>query len=757
MSSWRGVGFVLCAAVVLLPSREVFPQRLPDRPVDSFRRAYAQARTAESDLTATVIGLDDRVRRAAFRFSPDLSRQEAELHARDLALNRALERAYALALRRGDAASDADLTRTALLHWSSLLRRRSMGKWHTVVPGLVDDARCRGDLIGDEMLQKYFDTLFDTSDTSRNERLAVAALAELARQSACLGQQQTAILASNLYWSFAEVRSFLTANNLQRIIPAVVEAGAAPLLLFYDVEKDRGPGSPLARWFTENERQLVQGAVTQRIPMTWHGLWLYDRRSGYLRGFRINRRPVDENEADLVALFASIVRTENLGDFSCPFSEMLQRGPSEHGYLCAAASCQKAAEMAGANNRIPGVARPNISRVAFGHSLSFFNQITCSEGRGDRTGSSGGGPCAAGRPPGGRESLTALFNCVANLRMNADQRFMRCLAEATGRCSNPVDRYTKNIQDAYYRGVPLGACTISGTQRGTGTSDPPGTLYTDDGIPLYPLVDYEANYEAALKNEESAENGVDLAEKHLDDADAAMKEAMKDSSGSEEAQKKMQDAYRTLELVQEALKKAKQEAEEAKKKREAAEKDLKDAQEKTDESKKAAEGRCPKDTPECGDNRCTAMSAQMMALQSCADARAAWEQPKVPGVEPFDPSPDSPDTSAAAALCFDAGGTKLTNERCWAVRCTENGTTSRTAAGDCVCGPSISEGGIGTAGDVFMCGGFLNCPEGSFQEGCRCVSYGNNPPFPGPTPKGALLSVSAPPTYSDVHMPRTNR
>jgi hypothetical protein len=335
------------------------PERKPStstsdaqKELDELYVGVAEAQSKGAELTLEL----DRKKIAAPRLAPERRRGrkggweklEAELMRSDESLGRELQRLYKAAAEIEPPAADRMLVRAALLHWTLLLRQRAMEGFHTAVAGLDDDPECAGDLIGDDLMLRYFDALFrdpkDLQQELQAERAttqyeAVTALVEIARQSACLGAQQSALLASHLYHSFVALVGFLRLNRLERIVPYVVQAAAQPMLLFYDVEKYRGPYSPLARWFAEYQATLAAGVDTRRIPAAWHGLWLYDWRSGHLLGYRITDDPRDENDVDGQLFFESIARRENLGRFDCSFSEMVERGPGRGGYFCAGSSC----------------------------------------------------------------------------------------------------------------------------------------------------------------------------------------------------------------------------------------------------------------------------------------------------------------------------------------------------------------------------------------------------------------------------------
>jgi hypothetical protein len=94
------------------------------------------------------------------------------------------------------------------------------------------------------------------------------------------------------------------------------------------------------RWFSDNRLTLVNAIAAGRHAPLWHGLWLYDRRSGRVLGFRHTVKPLNENDVDLIRFYGSLANRQNLGDFTCSLSEMVQRGPDKLGYFCAGFLCK---------------------------------------------------------------------------------------------------------------------------------------------------------------------------------------------------------------------------------------------------------------------------------------------------------------------------------------------------------------------------------------------------------------------------------
>src|SRR5437899_4584679 len=339
---------VLVVAVVL-PSLLIAAEP-PD--IEQLRSTYQALAEREPRAARLVVELDRDVAAhtvaaaARARNGAELSRKALliksgndELLELDLAINADLQKLYAGAAALGTPEASELLVQTALLHWTVLFRQDSMQGFHTEVEGLIDDPDCVGDIVSDRLLQTYFETLFDTSADAPGK--AIAALTALARQAACLGTQQRALLASSLVTTYDELTRFLRFNGLYNLDAYMPQAAVQPLLLLYDVEKHRGTRSPLTRWFREHRSMLMDGVAAKRHPAVWHGLWLYDRRSGRMVGYKPTARPRDENDVNLVSFYGSIAMRPNLGDFSCSFAEMVERGDSPLGYFCAGSTCQQ--------------------------------------------------------------------------------------------------------------------------------------------------------------------------------------------------------------------------------------------------------------------------------------------------------------------------------------------------------------------------------------------------------------------------------
>lgn len=651
-----------------------------------------------------------------------------------LQLDEELNEKFAAAFREADQeASSSGLVGLSLLLWTTLLRRRSMVSLHTKVNGLSGRRVCKGDLIGETLLWQYFRTLMPLTDASveANQVAAIKALAAVARQAACLGERQNAWLASNLYWSFVEVRAYLRQNALEFLTPFLAQAGAAPLLLIYDVEKYRGLTSPLARWFQENREWLFQGESSGRLPVLWHGLWLYDRRTGHLLGFAPSDVAIDENEVNLGSFFDSIINPDNLGRRDCTFSEMIERGQSRAGYHCLGSVCEEVRQ-----------SRPS-------DRFDLWTRVSSLGTRGDmnpraveetlcQSGSKGGqsSQCGDGLSGAGRSWSAKAVRCLSEQVITPSERILRCVGESLGLCASPVDAYVKRLAEVSLAGVPLGGCDLKSS----------GATTEEER--------WREVVEADRKAEAETDRAVEAAVKEyknevqaIEDAHQTAYEIFADSiqdpkvlgaalAGADDARKSQLD--QATEKRDQTIKEAYGREEDAKQK----------AREQYDnDSKKKQSRRCPPDVPECGDDSCSAMAASAKATMRCLTAQTEKKDlTQMRGQEGWtDPSPldDSSDTSWTRCLEGLARDGDL-QRKCWAVDCGPEFVTA-LQDGVCNCASTIDHTMSSALGGV--CGN-LDCLEGhpSIQNGrCTCAKE----------PVGELglvtFKLPPPPIFSEVH------
>jgi len=738
---------------------------------DNLKRAYAALVEQERRASALLVMVDDQLA-SMDRVEPSAGDQlallegERELFVADLPVNEKLTGLYvAAAAEEYGREVDPLLVRTALLHWNVLLRRRCMQSLHTQVPGLEDDPDCKGDIIGDQLLARYFDTLFE--DGEDREAGAVQALADLARQSACLGAQQSAQLASHLYWSFVELRGFLRLNGLERLVPYVAQAALAPMLLFYDVEKYRGPQSPLARWFTENYEWLIMGAETKRVPAMWQGLWLYDRRSGRLVGYRVTANPQDENDVHLGMLLASVVSRENLGKHDCSFAEMIERGVTEQGYLYAGSICSEAKQSSlgpARRERAPSTGTPQavgsyarqLSQAGF--SKEVVGATLCNqEVSGGRGGGNGGRLCGNGVTGLGRNWASDVVRCMSQQIVRPGEKTMRCMAEAMGLCSNPVDKATKELQQALFAGVRLGKnCQIS-----AGMGDLKEKEWERQELEfLRWMVEYtRLQAELAQDKAEKAWEWLEYQEAQAKEASEAYEAAL--ALGGPEAlevqvlRTKAEEEQDVLETVKELFDRAMQEMRKADVKYLLAQQKEKEHREK-EISNPDQQKRCPPDTPECGGNNCTAMSSAVMQTLRCFEQQESQQELEMferqPGVID-NLEPDNPKTAGWARCLGAFEAVSGVQKQCFAYDCGPRDVTGLTAQGTCGCGSVIV--GEGTNDKLRGACSHINCGDGApvARNGvCTCSGGGGlGPGGTGPIPKGPFIT-SSPRLFSEVRI-----
>jgi hypothetical protein len=548
-------------------------------------------------------------------------------------------------------------------------------------------------------------------------------------------------------------------NRLDHVIPTLVQALSAPFLLIYDVEKYRGLGTPLARWFAENQDVLQQGVASGKLPSVWHGLWLYNRRSGTLNGYRQTVNSRNENDADLGILLISIIRPENVGDGSCSFSEMVERGPSAAGHTCRASACKKASESSGlvASRTGAGAGTPpppatsderggEVIVAPGGVSQSLFAVNACDPGEG-----TGSGPCAGGSVRG-NDRLADALNCIADLRMESYDKVLRCTAEATGRCAKPAEQYTKRLETALFGGVPMGkACQLrKDGEGGTGKED----THKED---------LEKLKKEAAKVQDEAMNTLHYLEEQ--------------KKKSEDATKKYENADRKT-VDPEELKKLEADADKESRKLDTAEKyfkslikELRDIERRHGIIRDAYDknipqlARCAPDISECGSNQCSAMANAVARYGACLQPSGSPSPPPAPRGGTFDPSPDSPDQGAWAKCTDVLFAERPKNTSCWAVKCGSRSKTTRASDGTCGCQPGgAASGGTPVDFQDAFCGA-TDCGEGKRQEGCACVKLGMMaPPPPAPEPKGhptgtQLTRLKLPPAtlYSDMRARRPEK
>jgi uncharacterized membrane protein YphA (DoxX/SURF4 family) len=706
----------------------------------AYRRAVEDERSA-SELVVELDGwkakhgkgaetLDELANLQANRSWASRERKLLELDRR---IDETLQRIYRQGVAEEGGSAENLLARAALLHWTVLLRRRSMQSFHTKVAGLTDNKSCEGDLIGDQLLLAYFDALFERDETGPAEVRAVQALAALARQTACLGEQQSALLASNLYWSYLELRAFLRLNGLERLVPAVAQAAASALLLFHDVEKYRGTQAPLARWFAEARDALHEGVATHRIPWSWHGMWLYDRLTGQLVGYQAAFPDRGENDIDLAAFLDSILNRENLGRYDCSFAEMVERGVGPQGYMCGGSDCEDKSKR---DSKKGGQSSVGVTTRS-GLGSKQLKDTSCGEGSGSggRDSGGGGGPlggCGDAMKTQGRSRADKTINCVSKQIVRPGTERMRCVIEGTGLCSNPLDSLSKSLNEATMGGVPMGkGCEISASAGGDSKKKAEEEAAEKKKAEEKAQKELDEAKKAAKEAQEAkkkADAEVAAAKKAAEEAvKKADKDAEKDKEGrpGEDNWQKVKDAdarleagFRMAEQAQLAQDRANERA------RDAVEAYLQASGYYGTGGKDGGTHRCPPDTPNCGGNDCTGMSKWTATASKCFDDKTSEKTEhfgggQQPGV--IDPNPEEPQGGGSSRACLDAvqDVAGAIAKHCWATDCGPGAGTYKTTSELCGCRGQMD----GTGTDMRSNCSEMYCSAGAavFKAGrCQC-------------------------------------
>lgn len=739
-----------------------------------------------------------------------------QLLALEHRINRALEDAYAAASTRLTVDNRVLLVRLAALHWHSQLRRHLQRSLHTSVPGLESDARCAGDLLADQMLLDYLRAVWGDSATSIQR--AVDSLGRIAAQSACLGTEQSDHFASAAGGAFSDVEAFLRVQRLEWVIPSLAPLLAQPLLLFYDVEKYRGADGPLARWFGKYQQVLVESVRLQRSPLKWHGLWLYDRTTGRLVGFADRARPRDENEVRLDRFFTSLTSPENLGAGDCSLKEMVQRGLGDFGYVCGGATCKLDRELQTAFldilNGTPGVREAALSKLDVLSAGGGLGRLpaeavgqTCASGR-EQSPGGGGARCSAASTGGALSPFAGTLSCVSRQVIRPGTEVMSCLMEASGYCSDPAERLSKDLQNADLNGVPLGKECGLGDEAdddSESTSTRPLSPETMEELDKATKERKEAQRQADAQAErvKAAEKAAGAAEEALKEAKAAVEKArtelQKASQSSQPDQAKIKEARDNLfEATKKEIEAQTDKtgadfelkmATEAKEKADVAldladlkleilqEKALRELDPPPNEqasSRKIAplngasvvgnrttvRGRCDPDNPECEQNRCTAMSESARRTMACV--RKAAQGSQLPqfmarglGCDPRNCDPE--ETTATNAprgfncleLMNPGASQGVVMKQCGLVHCAGGESTFVNSRGQCGCGAAPSPGGGARRSLANQCSEVTRCESGAaeYKNGsCVCRDATMPNVVLGPVSPNSIR-IGSPPSY----------
>jgi hypothetical protein len=398
-------------------------------PIAACLLALAAGCDRPDTLAATAQAIDglDAVNLERFAAKPWLARSE-ESPMVEASLLEALTAGYATDPASAD--GHKAIVRTALVEWAARVRHDLGDSLRTAVPTLADDPECAGSLIGDLDLIDYVAAV---TARESSQREVVIVLERMSRHLACLGELQSVRLAHAMTGAFTDVRLGLEGNQLAEVLPYVVQATSVPMLLVHDIERYRGEDAPLSHWFAQYADLLREGAVLRRHPSSWHGLWLYDRITGRLQGFKVSDTADDDNTVDLAAFF-EIVAHPKPYDVRCSFAEVVRRGTSDGNYLCQAAACARGE----------------------------LDAATCA----NKPDGGGGGDSNSGDFSIPGMAIGDTLACLTAQSISPNEKQLRCVSEATGSASQRPFASTKELQQVGMAGAKVGGqCDLTQGRR----------------------------------------------------------------------------------------------------------------------------------------------------------------------------------------------------------------------------------------------------------------------------------------------------
>lgn len=235
----------------------------------------------------------------------------------------------------------------ALLELEILVRRVVGPTLHTEVAGLATGHGCRGDMVKDGMLGAYAAAAvapvapgFASGDAEAD------ALRRIAAQIACLSGRQLSLLDTGMAISFDILGRRLAQRGHGQLVPGVARAIAPVMLLLADAQKHLGESASSLRWFAAN----APGLRVEVRRLGWSArrtVFLYDRRTGRLRGIPECAGATTASCVDPMVLLESVLDPHSMGGGLCAFSGMIAGGVSGSGraarYTCAPVECKSAA------------------------------------------------------------------------------------------------------------------------------------------------------------------------------------------------------------------------------------------------------------------------------------------------------------------------------------------------------------------------------------------------------------------------------
>src|SRR5262245_39175712 len=259
----------------------------------------------------------------------------------ELDLNVARDQAWAAVLLQPSAAlMISDPLVLAMLDLHIEVRRAVGSTFHTVVPGLVSDKGCRGDIVAERLIYTYGAAVAGPRGATAPE--TTEAIDALARQIACLGAAQAATLERAVTLGFETVRDHLEAHNLESAVPAFARLVAPVQVLILDARKHSGVASRSWQWFVSYGKILdvdvaAAGWATEKL-LVWN------RRQGVLVGFNgCTPGQIRPECVDFRTFLKSLQDPRALGLGDCAFAGMLVRGADSIGgamrYTCPTRTC----------------------------------------------------------------------------------------------------------------------------------------------------------------------------------------------------------------------------------------------------------------------------------------------------------------------------------------------------------------------------------------------------------------------------------
>ncbi|MDP9366730.1 MAG: hypothetical protein M3Q03_00395 [Chloroflexota bacterium] len=612
----------------------------------------------------------------------------------------------------------------ALFDFARLVRESYPGSAHSAVPELVDEPFCEGDVILDRVLWRYFQAVLLSREGDADRHAAsFRILADLARQSACLGTRQLFDL--DLALSVAWIR--LTDRLNERSL-SLLESWLAPVVLqvrlvVYDATKHLGLESPGFHWL---KSQVALRDALARRPV-WpvdQRLWVYDRRAAAIVAVRTtcDDGGVGSDCINPAVLVDSLITPHYMGLGECSLLEMLEAGVRDvngaPGYTCSPGLCATPiggfipdTELAGSflamdESLMHRVALPHEEGVAatpfglatpFGIGMAEARASICGAGGlgGLGGGLGGGGICGAGA--GGIGRANATIACLMQVHQSPVTELhetMSCVGRTMGSCPSVDAPLHEAMNPIQYGGVP--GCQLAqdgGTDAGTDSAaadikqqaqeradeyqqNPAAQETVSSAIESATGVrPTDAQYQQALQKLSEAKPVSSVAggtaNAATDDDGNIIVDASDWNTRSEESQNRTLD-HEFIHSVVNIM---------------AKEGSIAPTTEEEDQEIMRRTGipldanlRCAQDSPECG-NQCGGMSEQMRQAMACM-APEPELAPREP--EPIDPLPDDVGGSEWAT-CLESGNQELTvaNRLCSQVLCADPSAGYVSGTGAC--------------------------------------------------------------------------